>query len=88
MKRNHPRKCFVQPRKLSKKIIRSSNTFKAEIDLQEPNGVNIGRTVPILHSANACINIIDDHPLIAYEKRKKFFTTIITSVNEISILIN
>jgi hypothetical protein len=43
----------------------SFNNFESEIDLQEPNGIDVVR---ILHSTNACINIVNH---IGQEMRKK-----------------
>lgn len=60
----------------------SFHNFETEIDLQELNGINMGR---ILHSANACTNIITH---ISSEMRKSLVTKIITSMSKISIIID
>ena len=60
----------------------SFNSMESEIDLQELNGLDMGR---ILHSTNACSNIVDH---IAHEMRKKLVSEIIKSGSKISILID
>ncbi|XP_065662771.1 E3 SUMO-protein ligase KIAA1586-like [Hydra vulgaris] len=60
----------------------SFNNFEMEIDLQEINGVEMGR---ILHSTNACINIVNH---IGNEMRKKINAEVIKSKSKISIIID
>ncbi|XP_065675728.1 E3 SUMO-protein ligase KIAA1586-like [Hydra vulgaris] len=60
----------------------SFNNFEMEIDLQEINGVEMGRT---LHSTNACIHIINH---IGNKMRKKIITEVIKSKSKISIIID
>ncbi|XP_065675613.1 E3 SUMO-protein ligase KIAA1586-like [Hydra vulgaris] len=55
----------------------SFNNFEMEIDLQEINGVEMGR---ILHSTNACINIVNH---IGNEMRKKIIAKVIKSKMEL-----
>ncbi|XP_065668012.1 E3 SUMO-protein ligase KIAA1586-like [Hydra vulgaris] len=57
----------------------SFNNFEMETDLQEINGVKMGR---ILHSTNACINNIGN------EIRKKIIAEVIKSTSKISIIID
>uniref|UniRef100_A0A8C5WBW7 Uncharacterized protein n=1 Tax=Leptobrachium leishanense TaxID=445787 RepID=A0A8C5WBW7_9ANUR len=58
------------------------SNFEDEIDLQELNGVDMGR---ILHSTNACINIVTH---IAEEMRKTLISCILNSKNKISFVID
>ncbi|KAK0048443.1 E3 SUMO-protein ligase [Biomphalaria pfeifferi] len=60
----------------------SFHNFESEIDLQELNGVEMGR---ILHSTNACINVVNH---ISCEMRKKLFQEIVRSNNKISLIID
>lgn len=60
----------------------SFNSFCSEIDLQELNGVNMGR---ILHSTNACINIVNH---ITQEMRKNLVNEVIRSKTKIALIID
>ena len=60
----------------------SFHNFESEIDLQELNGLNMGR---ILHSTNACINIVNH---IAEEMRKNLTKKIVSSNSKISLTID
>ncbi|XP_066475289.1 E3 SUMO-protein ligase KIAA1586-like [Tiliqua scincoides] len=60
----------------------SFHHFETEIDLQELNGVEMGR---ILHSTNACINIVNH---ISEEMRKTVVKKIVQSNNKISLIID
>uniref|UniRef100_A0A8D2KSJ0 HAT C-terminal dimerisation domain-containing protein n=1 Tax=Varanus komodoensis TaxID=61221 RepID=A0A8D2KSJ0_VARKO len=60
----------------------SFHHFKTEIDLQELNGVEMGC---ILHSTNACINIVNH---ISEEMRKTVVKEIVQSNNKISLIID
>lgn len=56
--------------------------FESEVDVQELNGINMGR---ILHSTNACINVLSH---IAEEMRSKVIETVIDSNSKIALLID
>ncbi|XP_054834515.1 E3 SUMO-protein ligase KIAA1586-like isoform X2 [Eublepharis macularius] len=60
----------------------SFNDFEAEIDLQELNGVDMGR---ILHSPSACINIINH---IGSEMRATLIRKITDSPSKISLILD
>jgi len=60
----------------------SFHNFESEIDLQELNGLDMGR---ILHSTNACINIVNH---IAEEMRKNLTKKIVSSNSKISLTID
>lgn len=60
----------------------SFHNFESEIDLQELNGIEMGR---ILHSTNACINVVNH---ISCEMRKKLAKEIVRSDNKISLIID
>jgi hypothetical protein len=60
----------------------SFNNFQMEIDLQELNGVDMGR---ILYSTNACINIINH---ISKEITNILFRKIISFKSKISLIID
>jgi hypothetical protein len=60
----------------------SFNMFESEINLQELNGIEMGH---ILHSTNACINIVNH---ICDEMRKNVFKEIVQSKNIISLIID
>lgn len=74
-------KVFRTAYKVAKKN-QSFNNFEDEINLQELNGLDMGY---ILHSANACINIVSH---IANEMRKTLIDNIVNSKNKISLLID
>ena len=61
---------FRTPYKVVKKN-QAFYDFEAEIDVQELNGINMGR---ILHSTNACINIVNH---IAVEMKSTVIKNII-----------
>jgi hypothetical protein len=61
---------------------KSFNNFEDEIDVQELNGVDMGR---ILHSASACINIVNH---IENERRNIFITKMTHSKSKISLIID
>ena len=73
--------CSIQHNKVCKKN-QSFNDFELEVDLQEINGVNMGR---ILHSANACNNVLNH---IAVEMKKNVINKIIETRSKISLLID
>jgi hypothetical protein len=56
--------------------------FETEIDLQEPNGIDMGR---ILHSTNACINIVNH---IGNEMRTILIRKIIDSKGKFSLILD
>jgi hypothetical protein len=56
--------------------------FETEIDLQELNGIDMGR---ILHSANACINIVNH---IGNEMRTTLIRNIINSKSKFSLILD
>ncbi|XP_030046369.1 E3 SUMO-protein ligase KIAA1586-like [Microcaecilia unicolor] len=58
------------------------NNFEAEIDVQELNGLDMGH---ILHSTNACINIVHH---ISSGMRKNLFQKIVNSKCKISLIID
>ena len=60
----------------------SFHHFETEIDLQELNGVKLGR---ILHSTNACINIVNH---TSEEMKKTVVKEIIQSSSKISLIID
>ena len=60
----------------------SFHNFETEIDLQELNGVEMGR---ILHSTNACINIVNH---VSDEMRKNMVKEIVQSKSKISLMID
>lgn len=60
----------------------SFHNFESEIDLQELNGVEMGR---IFYSTNACINVVNH---ISCEMRKKLAKEIVRSENKISLIID
>jgi hypothetical protein len=60
----------------------SFNNFESETDLQKLDAIDMGR---ILHSTNACINIVNH---IGQEVRKKLFKKILKSNSKISLIIN
>lgn len=60
----------------------SFNDFETEIDVQELNGLNMGR---ILHSNKACANIINH---ISAEMRKHIVQEIIKSTDKFAIMID
>ena len=60
----------------------SFHNFESEIALQELNGIEMGR---ILHSTNACINVVNH---ISCEMRKKLAKEIVRSDNKISLIID
>ena len=60
----------------------SFHNFESEVDLQELNGLDMGR---ILHSTNACINIVNH---IAEEMRKNLTKKIVSSNSKISLIID
>ena len=60
----------------------SFHHFETEIDLQELNGVEMGR---ILHSTNACINIVNH---TSEEMRKTVVKEIVQSNSKISLIID
>lgn len=60
----------------------SFNNFESEIDVQELNGLNMGR---ILHSKNACVNIINH---ISAEMKKHILQQIITGDDKFAIIID
>ena len=60
----------------------SFNNFEMEIDLQEMNGIDMGR---ILHSTNACINIVNH---ISTEMRQKLVKEVVNSKSKMSLMID
>jgi len=60
----------------------SFHNFESEIDLQELNDLDMGR---ILHSTNACINIVNH---TAKEMRKNLTKKIVSSNSKISLIID
>jgi hypothetical protein len=60
----------------------SFNNFEGEINVQELNGEDMGR---ILHSPNACINIVNH---IGNEMRNTLVTKVINSRSKISLIID
>jgi hypothetical protein len=60
----------------------SFNNFEDEINVQELNGVDMGY---ILHSTNACINIVNH---TGNEMRNTLVTKIINSKSKISLIID
>lgn len=56
--------------------------FESEVDVQELNGINMGR---ILHSTNACVNIVSH---IAVEMRSRVMKHIVDIDSKISLLID
>lgn len=74
-------KVFRTAYKVAKKN-QSFNNFEDEINLQELNGLDMGC---ILHSTNACINIVNH---IADEMRKTLISNILNSKNKISLIID
>lgn len=60
----------------------SFNSFESEIDLQELNGLNMGR---ILHSNNACVNIINH---ISAEMKKHIVQEVIKSDDKFALIID
>lgn len=60
----------------------SFHNFETEVDLQELNGVDMGR---ILHSTNACINIVNH---ISDEMKKNLVKDIVKSNRKISLIID
>ena len=60
----------------------SFHNFESEIDLQELNRIEMGR---ILHSTNACINVVNH---ISCEMRKKLANEIVRSDNKISLIVD
>jgi hypothetical protein len=76
------------------KSIQSFNNFEMEIELQELNGVDMGRT---LHSTNACFNIINHinkeiknnlvHKILSSNSRMSLITDKATTLSKKSTLI-
>jgi hypothetical protein len=74
-------KIFLTAYKVAKRN-QSFNNFEMEIDLQELNGVDMGR---ILHSTNACINITDH---ISKEMKNILVRKIISLKSKMSLIID
>ena len=72
--------CNAQLTKFQKKS-QAFNDFESEVDLQELNGINMGR---ILHSVNACTNTVNH---IASEMKKVVIKNIIEAISKISLII-
>ena len=67
------------------KVVKKNQAFydyEAEIDVQELNGINMGR---ILHSTNGCVNIVNH---IAVEMKSTVIKNIIEWNNNIALLID
>ena len=60
----------------------SFNNFEMEIDLQEMNGIDMGC---ILHSTNACINIVNH---ISTDMRQKLVKEVVNSKSKMSLMID
>uniref|UniRef100_A0A8C8RJZ3 HAT C-terminal dimerisation domain-containing protein n=1 Tax=Pelusios castaneus TaxID=367368 RepID=A0A8C8RJZ3_9SAUR len=85
-------KCLKRDKLITAKVFRTAykvakanqsfNNFEMEVDLQELNGVDMGC---ILHSTNACINIVNH---ISIEMRKNMVKEIVCSESKISLMID
>jgi hypothetical protein len=85
-------KTLAREKEITSKIFRTAykvakenhffHNFEAEIDLQEINGIDMGR---VSHSANACKNIVNH---ICTQMRKTLVNEIIRSKSVISIIID